>query len=87
LLIKPPISFRVEKLFSEIIFSNHLKHGHGRSYFESGNLNESGSYLEDKKEGLWTQYYESGKKLSETNYINDKLHGRLTIWHENGRKK
>jgi len=37
---------------SEITFSNHLKHGHGRSYFESGNLRESGSYLEDKKEGL-----------------------------------
>ena len=30
---------------SEITFSNQLRHGHGRSYFESGNLQGSGSYL------------------------------------------
>ncbi|HYM94970.1 MAG TPA: hypothetical protein VET23_12570, partial [Chitinophagaceae bacterium] len=42
-----------------------------RGYWEKGVFKETGTFVEGKKQGLWTYYYPNGNKSQEVNYDGD----------------
>ena len=54
-----------------------------QSFYQNGQLKETGSLIDGKKVGLWTYYYENGAKRLEANYVEDKNDGKWTEWYEN----
>jgi len=63
------------------------RQGHFVYYFESGQKQSEGKYLNDKHEGRWTYWFENGNIKSEGSYIAGNLEGEWTYWHETGEKK
>lgn len=58
----------------EVSFDNlkrMFKDGYYRKYYENGNLEISGEYLEGKKFGLWESYDYSGMIISKAEYFDD----------------
>jgi len=54
-------------------------------YFDyKGNLDETGYFENDKKNGEWIAYFTSGKKRRVFNYSNGKKSGLNLEWYENG---
>lgn len=64
-----------------------IKQGHFVYYYENGQKQSEGEYINDKKEGMWIGWYENGQQKSKGNYLNEKLNGIWEYWHENGEKK
>ena len=60
------------------------KSGNYNFYYENGNLQSKGEYLDDKKNSDWTEYYENGKIKSKYIYVNDVKNGRCMTYYENG---
>jgi antitoxin component YwqK of YwqJK toxin-antitoxin module len=63
------------------------RQGHFVYYFENGQKQSEGEYMNDKHEGRWTYWYENGNKKSEGNCTAGNLEGEWTYWHESGEKK
>lgn len=56
-----------------------------QSFFESGQLKQTGSYVNGNvKDGEWISYYENGKTESVENYKNDLIEGNYQYFHDNG---
>lgn len=45
---------------------------------------KEGSFVNNKKEGIWTEYYKSGNKRNEITYAGNKKNGYAKIYYENG---
>lgn len=72
-------------LLSEGIINNDgSKHGKWTEYFEEGNIQAEGNFLNDKKNGRWTYYHKNGKIQQTGSYINGNLTGLWKWFHENG---
>ncbi len=61
-----------------------LASGNVLSFFENGNLKESGKMLKDKRHGTWKKYSDSGQIINEAHYINGNKDGVWKVWDENG---
>jgi antitoxin component YwqK of YwqJK toxin-antitoxin module len=60
------------------------REGLWRHWYENGQLEQEGNYVNGKEEGLLRGWHENGQLEVEKNYINGKLEGLLRGWHENG---
>lgn len=57
-------------------------------YYESGNLEYTGTFdREGKRHGKWTYYYQDGKIWSEAAYQNGERHGPSAVYFQNGNKR
>ena len=52
--------------------------------YASGNVKISGSYSNNKRDGLWISFFENGSKQSVHNYKEGKLNGQITVFNTNG---
>jgi len=46
---------------------------------------EEGTYVDDRKEGLWKKYYPSGVLKSEISYLGDRPNGFYSVYYSNGK--
>lgn len=65
---------------------NGLKQGLWEEYWDNGNLQSKGSYVNGLKEGYW-EYYEDGNLISKGSYKNDLADGIWEYYYTNGRLK
>lgn len=61
---------------------NYKKQGLWKYWDESGKLEKSITYKDDKKNGLFTEFYEDGSKLQEGNYVNDLKDSEWKSWYK-----
>lgn len=54
------------------------------SFYNDGDLQETGTYLLGNKHGRWLKYSESGVLLNEGNYNQGQKDGSWKVWDENG---
>jgi hypothetical protein len=52
-----------------------------------GQPNAEGSYIDDKKQGLWRSWHANGKIASQGVMIDDQRHGRWVQWYDDGNKQ
>lgn len=65
---------------------NEKLHGVWKSYYESGQLKETGEYNAGKKTGTWKAYHTNGKVWETSTYNKDGLHtGEIRQYHDNGK--
>jgi hypothetical protein len=58
------------KLSYDFLYQNGVKNGVGKTYFESGNLNQAGRYIDGHRIGHHIHYYDTTDKVKgETEYI------------------
>jgi len=65
------------------------KDGHKDGLFtlyEDGQKHREGSYLDRKKNGLFTEWYNNGQKKQEGSFKEGRLSGRWAYWNEEGHK-
>lgn len=61
-----------------------IKEGKYLKYYENGNLEMIGSYLDDTKNGKWTVYRKNGKKASEGEFNSGRQVGEWNYYDEDG---
>jgi len=61
------------------------KHGPWEVYWDNGNLDYKGNYINGKKHGLFEDYWYDGILMYKTNYINGKKHGLCENYLNNGK--
>lgn len=49
-----------------------------------GNIYQKGTYLDNKKVGLWESFYPNGKPYTKITYKNNKQYGEVSIYYKNG---
>ncbi|MBL0339894.1 MAG: hypothetical protein IPP71_02660 [Bacteroidetes bacterium] len=64
-----------------------IRYGHFVYYFENGQKDSEGIFVDDKRDGEWNFYHENGKKKSSGKFILDDKSGFWQYWDENGRLK
>lgn len=52
--------------------------------YNADELVEEGTYVNDKKEGLWKKYYPGGVLKSEITYVNNRPNGAYSVYYRNG---
>lgn len=65
--------------------ANDLKEGIWKFYYETGELQGTGKYTDDKKVGEWIFYYRDGKTEQKGKYSNNKPIGLWRWYYENGK--
>jgi uncharacterized protein len=55
-------------------------------YYQNGQKEMEGTFVNDKKDGAWTCWFENGKKQSEGFFKNDLRDGKAVVWRESGFK-
>lgn len=63
------------------------KQGRFVYYYENGNKQSEGDYVNDKREGRWVFWFENGNKKSEGRVVAENLDGSWVYWYESGEKK
>ena len=61
--------------------------GVSKSWYPNGQLKQSYSWKNGKKEGKWNSYYSNGAKKYEFDFKNGKKNGLVTQWYESGQKE
>ncbi|THU40790.1 hypothetical protein FAM09_01370 [Niastella caeni] len=61
-----------------------IRNGHFRFYHPNGNLQTSGRYVHNKRDGLWLSYHYNGMMSDSTTYNNGQKIGACYGWYENG---
>jgi len=64
-----------------------LLNGQMKYYHLKGYVEETGSYSNGKKEGVWIQFASNGQQLGEAYYKNGLKDGIWTVWDEQGIKR
>jgi len=54
------------------------------SFYENGNLNETGTLIGGEKHGSWLRYSDNGALLNQANYNRGKKHGIWKVWDAEG---
>lgn len=54
-------------------------------YFENGTVKEKGTYLNNKKHGIWERYHSNGKKMNLERFKNGVTHGWCESYDEAGK--
>jgi len=60
------------------------KEGEWKTWYENGQLESQGHYIQDQKEGEWKDWQENGQLWSQGQYIHGKMEGEWKHWLENG---
>ncbi|MCH8842572.1 MAG: toxin-antitoxin system YwqK family antitoxin [SAR324 cluster bacterium] len=68
-------------------FNHGVKHGPFAKWYDEGQLEMEGRYVEGKLEGPVTRYYESGKLKEVVNFTAGELEGTYTFYYRSGRKR
>ena len=55
-----------------------------RFWYENGQLEQQGNYVNDKEDGLWRFWYENGQLKRQGNFVNGNAEGLWRFWYENG---
>ncbi len=63
-----------------------LRHGSMKTWYSNGQLEQQGSYENDKKTGTFTYWHENGQVATSGNYRNDQPEGNWVWYYENGQK-
>jgi antitoxin component YwqK of YwqJK toxin-antitoxin module len=66
---------------------NSLKSGNWIYFYQGTNGTQKlfeGSYLNDKRNGIWKEFSEKGKLIAQVNYRNGFLNGEATVFYETG---
>jgi uncharacterized protein len=63
------------------------KQGHYIYFYENGQKESEGNYLDNKRDGVWSYWYENGQKKSEGMNVGNKAEGLWEYWYESGEKK
>lgn len=64
-----------------IFFGEDMKNESG---YQPDQLVEEGTYVNNKKDGLWIKYFPNGKPETEINYSNNRPNGEYKVYYENG---
>lgn len=54
------------------------------AYYENGQVEETGTMLENTKEGNWYRYDQAGNKLAIAQYRKGQKHGTWKVWSSDG---
>lgn len=78
----PDGTVKEEWAFRRLSDSLSVREGKFAAYYESGNKHETGSYLNDRKTGLWTIHYDSpdSPRLMEGSFVEGEMDGIWTFW-------
>ncbi len=74
------------KKYIEGGYSNELRDGHWKSYYEDGKLWSEGDFLKGESHGKRTVYHPNGKKYYEGNFDMGKRSGLWVFYDEDGIK-
>jgi antitoxin component YwqK of YwqJK toxin-antitoxin module len=55
-------------------------------YSASGDVLESGNFVDSKRDGKWLRYDDNGKISAEAWFMNGLKHGRWIVWNKTGQK-
>ena len=55
-----------------------------KKYYENGQLESQGTYVNGKKHGEYKYWHENGQIWSQGTYVNGEIHGETKSWYENG---
>jgi len=77
---------KVQPVSSITNFSKGLLNGDYIEYFDTGELEIKGKYLEGEKDGVWEQYHTNGKVMSQSRYKKGIRHGYQYAYDPNGKK-
>ena len=62
------------------------KNGKYTEYYDNGQKEKEGTWIDGELDGLHTEWYENRQKKMEGTWIDRKLDGLWTLWHVNGQK-
>lgn len=65
-------------------YKNNLNDGKYLLMSQDGHLKETGNFLLNKRDGLWTKYWGNGKRKEQGNYKNGEKDGFWKIWRIDG---
>lgn len=80
----PPPGDKSQRIMSVYNYNNGLLHGDFKEYFDTEQLKISGSYKNNKKDGIWETYYLGGKMMALDRYKAGKRHGWSIAYDEKG---
>ena len=60
------------------------RHGQWTLWYENGQMESQGDYVDGEQHDQWTQWYENGQMAAQGQFVDGELHGQWTLWHENG---
>jgi antitoxin component YwqK of YwqJK toxin-antitoxin module len=63
---------------------NNQRTGQWELYYDSGELKESGSYIDGQRDGLWKSHYKNGSLKHEITYDNGKAKGPARFYYRDG---
>ena len=66
--------------------SFNVKQGHYVYYYENGNKESEGNYIDDKRDGVWLFWFENGRKMSNGVFRNDSKEHKWVYWFDNGKE-
>jgi antitoxin component YwqK of YwqJK toxin-antitoxin module len=69
---------------SEINYSANKKNGEYFEWFENGQINTNGKFINDNEIGTWVTYYETGKIKSQGDYKDNSMYGIWNYFNEDG---
>ena len=78
---------QLKMLYVSNSLNDKQKNGACTRYYENGEKESEGSYVDDKRDGKWMEWFENGQKQSEIIYKKGKISGSSVNWYENGQKK
>ena len=67
----------------EFVFTSSFEYN--KYFYKNGNLKERGSYLLNKKNGLWINYFENGNMETKFTFVNGQLNGEAFDYYSDGR--
>ncbi len=63
-----------------------LRHGSAKTWYPNGQLEQEGTYQNDKKTGTFTYWHENGQVATTGEYRDDQPEGNWVWYHQNGQK-
>ena len=78
-LLLPNLTYQSGVIANVINYENGKNHGHATTYFENGNVQTEGDFINNAKEGKWSWYYENGTLESTVSYSKDKKTGTQVL--------
>ncbi|MDO6802073.1 toxin-antitoxin system YwqK family antitoxin [Wenyingzhuangia sp. 1_MG-2023] len=70
-----------------VTYSEGLKNGISKRWYDNGNKNYETQYVNGRKQGLTKIWFRSGELQSEATYFKGVVHGIETIWYSTGEKQ
>jgi antitoxin component YwqK of YwqJK toxin-antitoxin module len=79
-------SVKTQIVLSELQYKGGKLNGQALHYFDNGSIKEKGSYIEDRKVGIWETYHFNGRKSGLQRFKNGIKHGWCFVYDETGKE-